>query len=322
MSDDMVGRHRRGPAPVAIPAQLAGAGAAPARRELISWLSSLYDGPGTLNPLRPDRLGEALVSRVLRDRDGGGRALLGDVLGLPSDDQAERCLDELARLSAYDADAARAAASAVCGAHTDLIRRAEQQSHGTPGRPGRTALAGAFWRLLTPRFCALMAQALADAELGNTTYRRDLSVSFNKLADLALAAGRSGDAEALYRQSLQVRQELADAEPGNTTYRRDLSVSFERLADLAMRQGEGQEADQWVSRALQIRRRLVRDEPGRLDIAEELAYTLYLSAVIGGSSAGDQTPAQETRSLLEPFERLGQVTSRASALLAWARQEP
>jgi tetratricopeptide (TPR) repeat protein len=400
---------------LSLPARLAGPGTAHTRQELASWLNSLYDGPGVLNPLRPDRLGEALVSQILRDQDDAGRTLLGAVLSLPSDEQAERCLDVLGRLTAYDEAVARAAAAAIADVHIALAERAEEQSHGTPGSPGRTDLAGAFQRLLTPRFCALIEQELADAEPGNTTYRRDLSVSFNKLADLALAAGRSADAESLYRQSLQVRQELADAEPGNTTYRRDLSVSFERLADLALaagrsadaeslyrqslqvaqeladaepgnttyrrdlsvsferladlalaagrsadaeslyrqslqvrqeladaepgnttyrrdlsvsferladlanRQGESALADQWVSKALEIRRQLVRDEPGRLDFAEELAYTLYLTASIHQSS--DPTLAQEAGSLLEPFERLGYVTPRASALLAWARQE-
>jgi hypothetical protein len=58
------------------------------------------DGPGLLNPLRPDRLGAALVSRVLRDRRDGAHHWLGRVLGLPSDGQAARCLDVLAGLSA------------------------------------------------------------------------------------------------------------------------------------------------------------------------------------------------------------------------------
>lgn len=40
----------------------------------------MYDGPRALNPLRPDRLGEALVARVLRDQDDDGRAMLGRLL--------------------------------------------------------------------------------------------------------------------------------------------------------------------------------------------------------------------------------------------------
>ncbi|HLW79927.1 MAG TPA: tetratricopeptide repeat protein, partial [Terriglobia bacterium] len=303
---------------LSIPRQLTGSGMAGTRQKLIAWLSSLYDGPGTLNPLRPDRLGEALASRVLKDQDDVGRTLLGKVLGLVSDGQAERCLDVLARLSAYDDTTASAAAAAICHAHIPLTLRAEEQSHGTRDRPGSTSLASALQRLLTSKFCQLVRQELADAEPGNTTYQRDLSISFNKLADLARNAGRSADAEALYRQSLQVTQELADAEPGNTTYQRDLSVSFNKLADLAVRRGQTEQADQWVQQALEIRRQLCRNEPARLDLAEELAYVLYFSATDLPNHADDEDAKQETRYLLEPFERLGHMTQRASALLAWA----
>ena len=352
---------------LSIPARLARPDAALVRRDLIGWLSSMYDGPGTLNPIRPDRLGEELVCRVLADQDDKGRAMLGAVLRLESDDQAERCLDVLARIGAYDRPTALTAAAVVSRLHADLTVRAEEQSHGAPGRPGRTALAGACQRLLTPRFCVLVeraladdepgsttyrrdlsvsferladlareagqgerarelyersleiAQGLADDEPGSTTYRRDLSVSFNKLADLAREAGQGERARELYERSLEIRQGLADDEPGSTTYRRDLSVSFERLADLAREAGQGDDARQWVSRALDIRRGLVRDEPGRLDLVVELAYVLYLWAEIGAEDA-DPSPAREAIRLLEPFERLGYVTPRALALLAWARQ--
>jgi hypothetical protein len=49
-------------------------------------------------------------------------------------------------------------------------------------------LAGALQRILTSRFCALQ-QELAGAEPGNTTYRRDLSISYDRLAGLAIQEG-------------------------------------------------------------------------------------------------------------------------------------
>jgi hypothetical protein len=74
-----------------------------------------------------------------------------------------------------------------------------------------------------------------------------------------------------------------------------------------------------VAKALEIRRQLSRNEPGRLDLAEELAYTLYLAATSLPDPGDNERVRQEARSLLEPFERLGYMTPRASALLAWAR---
>ena len=55
--------------------ELTGEPAAQARGQLHSWLRALYDGPDVWNPLRPDRLGEALVARVLDDQDDHGQAL-------------------------------------------------------------------------------------------------------------------------------------------------------------------------------------------------------------------------------------------------------
>ncbi len=71
----------------------------------------------------------------------------------------------------------------------------------------------------------------------------------------------------------------------------------------------------WVSKTLGVRRELVRTEPLRLDLAEELAYVLYLSMMIG---ADPSVAADETAILLDPFARLGYITPRAQALLDWA----
>ncbi|MGH3928300.1 MAG: hypothetical protein ACRDTT_36475, partial [Pseudonocardiaceae bacterium] len=156
-------------------------------------------------------------------------------------------------------------------------------------------------------------------EPGNTTYRRDLSISYNKLADLALAAGRSVDAEALYRQALQVAEELTELEPGNTTYRRDLSISYERLADLAMWTGDLIIARKFVDQAANIRRAVHELELRRVDVAIELAYALYLSATIAAMEArsnGGEAEREEIRQVLTPFEQDGLLSARGHSFLA------
>jgi hypothetical protein len=239
---------------LSIPDQLASPQAAQARRELSDWLSSMYHGPSLLNPLLPDRLGEALVSRAVRDQGYGSQLWIGRVLGLDSDSQVERCLDVLARLCGNDAVVADAAAAALSRAHKKLTARAEEQASGTSRLtgPGRSALTGALHRLLTPRFCALIRQQLTGSELRNLTYRRDLFLSFTKLADLALAARRPADSETLYRQSLQVAQELAAAEPANRTYRRDLFLAYTKLADLALAARRPANAETLYRQSLQV----------------------------------------------------------------------
>src|SRR5215831_9711378 len=60
---------------LALVPELAGEPAADARACLDRWLRGLYDGPDRWNPLRPDRLAEALITRTAHDDDDGGRAL-------------------------------------------------------------------------------------------------------------------------------------------------------------------------------------------------------------------------------------------------------
>jgi hypothetical protein len=160
---------------------------------------------------------------------------------------------------------------------------------------------------------------LAAGEPGNTTYARDLSISYERLADLAVATGQAAEAERLFRQSLTIREGLAAGEPGNTTYARDLSISYERLADLDLGAGRVSEAGEQFHRAVGIRRRLCRREPRRIDLAEELAVALRLLA---DTAEEDREIRQEAIAVLAPFERLGVVTPKGVAVLRWARSEP
>jgi tetratricopeptide (TPR) repeat protein len=337
----------------------------PARRRLDHWLRGLYEGPDQWNPLRPDRLGEALIARTLRAEQDRGRALLTAMLDLHSDAQLERVLDVLVRLAA-DRATEDVMAVVVAQHHAALVKRCAEQTRGTTQQPGRTGLLDVLTRLhmklLTDQRIAdlplsvqsalsssadilgdlarahgrsTQAQAIFqgaftidkrkyELEPENTTYRRDLSISYNKLADLAREAGRSGEADALYRQALQVAEELIELEPENTTYRRDLSISYERLADLAREAGELETARDFVDRAVHIRRAVHRLEPHRVDVAVELAYTLYLCALIAADEARENAGQAERREIMEvliPFEGAGLLTARGHGLLEWAREE-
>jgi tetratricopeptide (TPR) repeat protein len=345
--------------------EFAGEPAAASRHRLDRWLRGLYEGSDWWNPLRPDRLGEALIAHTLRADEDRGRALLAATLVLHSDAQLERVLDVLVRLP-VDRATEDVMAVVVTQHHAALVQRCTEQTRGTAQRPGRTGLLDGLIRLhirlLTDQRVADLPLTLQSAlsssadtlgdlarahgrstqalvifegafaidkrkyelEPGNTTYRRDLSISYNKLADLAREAGRSGDAETLYRQALQVREELTELEPGNTTYRRDLSISYEHLADLAREAGKPEIARDLVDRAIHIRRAAHQLEPHRVDVAVELAYTLYLCATIAaveGRENAEQAEREEIMKALMPFEDAALLTVRGHALLEWARKE-
>ena len=73
-----------------------------------------------------------------------------------------------------------------------------------------------------------IAVRLAAADPANTEWQRDLSVSHDKLGDVAVAAGDLAAARAAYQASLDIAVRLAAADPANTGWQRDLSVSHEQ----------------------------------------------------------------------------------------------
>lgn len=307
------------------------------RTEITGWLSDLYDGPALLNPLRPDRLGEALVAQLIRDQHSRQRfgdpektrtadhdsrvALLRRICTELSDDQTIRCLEVLARLNTYDTYAEHVLVDTLAATRTadgptysllgDLTERALVQSRGTPDRPGRVDLAEALWHVLT----RTIREGLARREPANTGFQRDLSISYDGLADLAVTAGDSAEAERLYRQSLTIREGLARREPANTEFQRDLSISYERLVDL-YRDADEQHADvvDWLQRVLAIRLGLGAREPYRADLAEDLAY-----AHMTITQSGVEDHRSRVVDLLEPFEARGALTKWGNDLLSWAR---
>ncbi|MGH3697517.1 MAG: trypsin-like peptidase domain-containing protein [Pseudonocardiaceae bacterium] len=282
------------------------------RQRVTGWLAVLYSGSARLNPLRPDRLGEALVGKVLRDKADGGVALLAAVLAL-ADDQVTRCLEVLARLTVSDTSAANATAHALAQKHVDLTVRAEAQASGQPNRPGRMNLAAGLIRMYSGLIADLVLAALPDHE-----DQRDLSVSYERLADLAVAVGQTDEARRLFTQSLAIAEALAKAEPGNTTYQRDLSVSYERMGALAEHSQEHAQAAEWFTKALARRRGLSAREPQRIDLAQELAVCLYLVAQSDHRRLGDVE--RELIDLLSAFEVTGTITAKAAAILSWARE--
>ncbi|MDQ3765128.1 MAG: tetratricopeptide repeat protein, partial [Actinomycetota bacterium] len=275
------------------------------RRRLDQWLRGLYPGTDRWNPLRPDRLGEALIARELRRDEDRGRALLIAVLDLHSDAQVERALDVLIRLVTHG-DTGKVIVKTVWQRHAVLVKRCTEQTRGTAQRPGRTGLLDALARLHTmvltdhrvvtqsigfqhdsppERSLSREAQLILEGivaiderrhglEPGNTADWWDLVVSYERLADLARAAGRLGDAEELYRQALRVRQELTKLEPENSTYRRlDLFDSYNRLADLARAAGRLGDAEELYRGALQVSQELTDLEPNATSYQWGLSVT-------------------------------------------------
>jgi hypothetical protein len=91
--------------------------------------------------------------------------------------------------------------------------------------------------------------------------QRDLSVSHNKLGDVARAAGDLAAARAAYQASLDIAVRLAAADPANTTWQRDLSVSHNKLGDAAVAAGDLAAARAAYQASLDIAVRLAAADP-------------------------------------------------------------
>ncbi|MGA8169587.1 MAG: hypothetical protein WB816_01925, partial [Methylocystis sp.] len=101
---------------------------------------------------------------------------------------------------------------------------------------------------------------LAEVDPGNAGFQRDLSVSYERLGDLAVAAGDGKAARDYFEKGLTVRKRLAEGDPGNAWYQRDLIISFVKLA------GAGDRPAERYAKALAIAEELATS--GRLQQAD------------------------------------------------------
>ncbi|HSV67383.1 MAG TPA: hypothetical protein VLJ59_15920 [Mycobacteriales bacterium] len=123
------------------------------------------------------------------------------------------------------------------------------------------------------------------ADLTNTEWQRDLSVSHERLGDLARAGGDLTAATRHYTAALTIRERLATADPTNTEWQRDLSISQNKLGDLAVAGGDLTTATRHYTAALTIRERLAAADPTNTEWQRDLSIShekLGDLAVAGG----------------------------------------
>jgi hypothetical protein len=144
-------------------------------------------GPDRVNPLRPDRLGEALVNAgLIKDLGAVG---LHRLLLAASDRQSARTLTVLTRRASQSDIALDAVTTALAQAHINLTLRAETAARGKAGLVGDVSLATSLIGLFTSPAGRALVEELAEREPDNTGYRRDVAASLSRLGDLAVAVG-------------------------------------------------------------------------------------------------------------------------------------
>jgi tetratricopeptide (TPR) repeat protein len=118
----------------------------------------------------------------------------------------------------------------------------------------------------------------STTEKATPAWQRELSVSLNKLGELATAQGNLPEAQRLFGEDLRIAQRLAESDPANAEWQRDLSVSLNKLGELAVAQGNLPEAQRLFGEALLIRQRLAESDPANAQWQRDLFYSYCVLA--------------------------------------------
>ena len=106
-----------------------------------------------------------------------------------------------------------------------------------------------------------LALRLTAVDPSNTEWQRDLSVSYERLGDVAAAQGKLDDAARAYRDGLAIRNTLAASDPGNTEWQRDLFVSSYQISKLQAQQKRWPDAIVNAEACFKIAERLSQLDP-------------------------------------------------------------
>ena len=215
----------------------------------------------------------ALAMRYRRFQQG--RALYDDLIDIPRHLAALGRFDEVASDASDTVRRFLTGTLAICAylAEIRLLVPQEEDAWGVITDLEINALTDAG----NLPAAALLAHALlqedlrrTDADPGNAGWQRDLSVSHNKVGDLAVAAGDLPAARDAYTAALAIAQRLADADPGNAGWQRDLSVSHEKIGDVGMSAGDIAAARSAYEASLTISTRLAALDPSNAQWRNDL----------------------------------------------------
>ena len=140
-------------------------------------------------------------------------------------------------------------------------------------------------------------QARAMADPASARRRHDLSISHERLGDVAILAGDLAAARTAYQSSLDIRVRLAAADPANAGWRRDLSVSHIKLGDVARAAGDLAAARAAYQASVDIAARLAAVDPANAGWQRDLSISherLGDVAIAAGDLAAART-AYQTR---------------------------
>jgi tetratricopeptide (TPR) repeat protein len=118
-----------------------------------------------------------------------------------------------------------------------------------------------------------IASVAVAAASGDADWRRELSVSQEKVGNVLVAQGELTGALAAYREDLAITETLAGRDPGNTQWQRDLSVSNNKVGDVLAAQGDLPGALAAYRKGLAITETLAGRDPGNTQWQRDLSVS-------------------------------------------------
>src|SRR5438876_79503 len=100
------------------------------------------------------------------------------------------------------------------------------------------------------------AKELLERDPDNAGFRRDLSVTCDRIGDMHVQNGRLDAALECYRQSLEIAEALAKRDAQNPIWQHDLSVSHDRIGDILDKKGDRKAALESFRKGLAIAKAL------------------------------------------------------------------
>ncbi len=133
---------------------------------------------------------------------------------------------------------------------------------------------------------------------------RDLSVAYNRLADVRVAQGDLAGALTSYRESLAIAERLAKSDPGNAQWQFGLGISNERIGNVQVAQADLAGALTSYRARFAIIERLAESDPGNagwrrdLSVSYEKVGDVQLAQ---GDLAGARKSYRDSLATMEPL---------------------
>jgi tetratricopeptide (TPR) repeat protein len=118
---------------------------------------------------------------------------------------------------------------------------------------------------------------LVTRDPDNTQWRRDLSASLERIADILLSRGNRDQALSNYRECVTIMRGLLTKDPEQKAWQRDLSVYLDKVANVLQAQGDRNEAIAVYRESLAPAHNIAMDK-SNTDAQRRLVHVLMLLA--------------------------------------------